>query len=84
MSLLQYLRSFRIFEIALFDLIASIIGLYYILRFIQPNQSNEFYWSWVAVLVLPLSVISHLLTDTPTMLNYYLGLSPPPIRNVVV
>lgn len=80
MYIIQYVRSFRIFDIALFDLIASIIGLYYLFSFLYPNQPNVFYWSWVAVLVLPISVVAHLLTGTPTMLNYYLGLSPKPIR----
>jgi len=80
MSLIRSLRSYRIFEIALFDLVASIIGLYYILRYIYPNKSHYFYWSWTFLLVLPISVISHIISDTPTMLNYYLGLSKIPDR----
>lgn len=75
MSIIQSLRSVRIFNIALFDLIASLIGMYLLLRWFKPNRSKSFYISWVVVTVLPLAVVSHYIFNIPTMLNYYMGLS---------
>ena len=76
--MLTYLRSFRIFQIAIFDVVMTLIGLLIILRFLKPNQPEEFYIAWVTVTALPISVISHLIVNQPTMLNYYLGLSHHP------
>ena len=78
MSIIQTLRSVRIAQIALFDVIASIIGLYFLLKLLKPNQPTAFYASWVAISVFPISILSHLLFGIPTMLNYYLGLSVKP------
>lgn len=78
---LSCVRSFRIFNIALFDLIGSIVILYYCIRWAFPARPSSFAWSWTILLVLPLSVISHILFGIPTMLNSYLGLSSIPQRN---
>lgn len=78
---LACVRSFRIFNIALFDLISSIIGLFYFFRWTFPRRPISFAWSWTILLVLPLSVLSHLVFGIPTMFNFYLGLSSPPLRN---
>lgn len=69
---LQYLRSFRIHKIALFDLVCAVIGLYLLLKFLFPNKSNDFYMAWTLVLVFPVSITAHLIFGVPTQLNNYL------------
>jgi len=81
MSIISELRSVKIFKIALFDLIMSCIGLFYLLKLAKPGHALSFYISWVVVLVLPISIVSHVLFHVPTMLNYYLGLSGMPVKN---
>jgi hypothetical protein len=73
--LLVHLRSFRLFHIALFDVIAGVVGLAFVLRYFFPNNAYIF---WSIVLVLPLGVVTHKLLNIPTMLNFYLGLSDKP------
>ena len=80
MSIIAQLRSFRLFDISLFDLIASIIGIYLLLKLLIKNKPRHYYIAWTIVLVLPISVISHVVFKTPTTLNYYLGLSGKPVR----
>ncbi len=69
------LRSIRIAHIALFDITLAIVGIYFFIRWLVPNKSNIYYTSWTLVSLFPISIIAHLVTNTPTMLNYYLGLS---------
>lgn len=80
MASLQCIRSFRIFNIALFDFVMAFLGLYYLLRWLKPNRPRHYYLSWSILLVLPVSVVSHIAFDVPTTFNYYLGLSSAPIR----
>ena len=78
---LQCIRSFRIFQIAMFDLVLAFLGLYYAFRWGFPQRPKHFYLSWTVLLVLPVSVLSHYLLSIHTMYNYYLGLSPLPSRS---
>jgi hypothetical protein len=72
MSLIQDLRKPRFFNIALFDLIISIILTEIIFRAIGAGN-------WVgAALTIPIGILTHYLIDTPTTINYNLGLSGPP------
>lgn len=81
MSIITYLRSFRIFQIAIFDLITAFFGLLFFLKLILKNKPQSFYISWTIVLFFPISVLSHILVNQPTMLNFYLGLSKRPKNN---
>lgn len=81
MSIISYLRSFRIFQIALFDLITAFFGLLLLVKLLFKNKPQSFYISWTIVLLLPISVLSHILVNQPTMLNFYLGLSKRPKNN---
>jgi hypothetical protein len=77
--MIEYLRSFRIFNIALFDLIMTYVISYFLLKWLRPGKAESFYISWLMVGVLPLSVLAHLIFQIPTTLNYYLGVSSRPI-----
>lgn len=77
---LQCIRSFRVFDIAVFDFVMAFIGIYFLFKWWFPQHPKSFHLSWTVLLVLPVSVLTHLLFSTHTMYNYYLGLSPPPVR----
>ncbi len=76
MDTLAYMRSFRVFGIAMFDLVMATLGLYAIAYSLVLKSPML----WALVWVLPVSVVAHVIKGTPTMLNYYLGLSTEPIR----
>ena len=79
MKMIEYLRSFRIFNIAMFDLIMTYVLSYFLLKWLIPGKPQSFYVGWLLVGVLPVSVLSHLIFGIPTTLNYYLGVSNRPI-----
>lgn len=79
MSTIQKLRSIRIANIAVFDFVVAVVGLYFVLKYLKPNKTVEYYRKWTLILVFPISIITHLVLGIPTMLNYYLGLSPKPM-----
>jgi hypothetical protein len=54
---IEFLRSFRIFNIALFDVISSFIGTYLFLKFFIRGRREEFYYAWTIVLPIPLSIL---------------------------
>ena len=78
MSIITQLRSVRLFDIALFDLVTAFIGLYLLLKLVFKHKPQHFYLAWTTVLVLPIGIVFHLLFKVPTTLNYYLGLSSKP------
>ena len=73
-DVLQKLRSFRVYNLALFDF-ATAIPLPYILRYFFPANPLSFYAAWTFVLFVPLGVVAHYVFSTPTQLNRYLGLA---------
>jgi hypothetical protein len=83
--LITKLRSHRVFEISLFDVILAWIGLYFtfvIYQKIKPityqdiNNPAEM----ATLLLFPVSILSHVIFNVPTELNYKLGISKKPIR----
>jgi len=81
---IQSLRSHRVFNIALFDVIGSIIGIMIIITLAQYHYRGSYHIkeSLIASLIcsLPLGIFFHVLSGTNTELNYKLGLSEMPIR----
>jgi hypothetical protein len=71
---LKMLRSFKIFNIAIFDLLGTFMVTYVFHIFMEFK--HPLWMSMVCSILL--GVIVHMVTDTPTMLNYYLGLSNKP------
>ena len=72
MSLIKKLREPRIFEIAIFDLLSSFIGMALIFHYMG--------WGWQlgVALAIPVGILSHYVLGIDTTLNYYLGLSKKP------
>lgn len=72
MELLKTLRTPKIFNIAIFDLSATLLFAYYLaVRF----NGNKIYYMVGALL---LGIFVHWIFGINTMLNYYLGLSDVP------
>jgi hypothetical protein len=74
MSLIQTLRTPRIFDIALFDLILSIVAIEILFRYMWKVEYLG------AALAVPIGILIHALLGINTTLNYKLGISCPPER----
>lgn len=75
MSIIDSLRSYRIFKIAIFDVVVSLLVFFILL--VHYNSKHPYLYSLFAI---PLGIIVHLLFGVNTQLNYYLGLSEEPNR----
>ena len=75
-SFIDKARSYRIFKIALFDLILSFVLMIWILSYFGIS------WQTAVLLTIPVGIVSHYIFNVDTQLNYYLGLSNEPKRNV--
>lgn len=80
---IQSLRSHRIFGIALFDVISSMIGMIVLfIIFRQIHFKNLSVYPFIVagiLLAIPFGIIIHIMFGTDTTLNYLLGLSNKPI-----
>jgi hypothetical protein len=76
------LREHRVFDIAIFDLVSSFIGIIIIALLLKHRfwpQLKSMNFVIAAILItLPLSIFSHMLFGVNTNLNYKLGLSDKP------
>ncbi len=72
MITIEYLRSFRIGEFAIFDFSLAYIGVYLLVpilnKIILPTKRQLSHFQWI-LLVLPLSIVFHLLTGNMTPLT---------------
>lgn len=72
MITIEYLRSFRIAEFAIFDFSLAYIGVYLLVpilnKIILPTSRQLSRFQWV-LLVLPLSIIFHLIFGNMTPLT---------------
>ena len=62
-STINYLRSFRVINYAVFDFIASFIGMFILAKIFKWNMKKTM------LLTIPLSVVSHILVDNITPLT---------------
>ena len=69
---IKTLRSWRISGIALFDVIASIIGMIIIADYLNITKTTA------ALSAIPIGIVVHYVFNTNTTLNYKLGLSDKP------
>ena len=75
MDTIQQLRSHRVYNIAMFDLVGSIVGVGWLN---QRFGTGSFMHG--ALAAIPLGIVAHYAWGVPTELNYKLGLSEPPVR----
>lgn len=73
------IRDFRIFGIAVFDLVASFIGMIIIFLLARwkhfPNLNIWPFILYAILLAIPIGIFFHVIFGTNTTLNYRLGLS---------
>ena len=62
-STIDYLSSFRVMNYAVFDFIASFIGMFILAKIFKLNMKKSM------LLTIPLSVVSHILVDNITPLT---------------
>lgn len=79
---LTYLRSFRIFGMAIFDIVLSLAGMIIVMllshHYHYPDLPKDNF-VWAAVLTMfPIAIVSHVVLGVNTSLNYRLGLSRKP------
>lgn len=78
------IRSYRIFSIAIFDLVLSMIGMVLIFLIAKQYHFKSLEtWRFVfagIIVAIPVGIVFHIIFGINTQLNYNLGLSGPPKR----
>ena len=69
---IKELRSWRIGGLAIFDIVAAIVGMILIADYLKISKFNA------ALLAVPIGVVVHALFGIKTTLNYKLGISDKP------
>jgi ABC-type Fe3+-siderophore transport system permease subunit len=76
---IKTLRSYRLYNIAMFDVVFGIIGtVLLLLLFKEKGKSSTNYIIAGVLLTIPLGIFVHILFKVNTELNYKLGLSDKP------
>lgn len=79
---LAKIRSYRIFGLAIFDLVSALLGTILIVLWAKKKHFPDLPvqpFLWTALIVtIPLGVVTHILFGTNTTLNYRLGVSRRP------
>jgi hypothetical protein len=79
---IQQLRQYRIFGLALFDLVTSFVGLILIFLFAWKmsfsNLNPLIFILFAIILTIPVGIAFHVVFGVNTSLNYQLGLSNKP------
>ena len=78
-SFLDRLREPKIFDMSMFDWFSSLFGAYLIGKYFLNLTSIFSYSIWMVVWTF-LGVYVHYILGVHTMLGYYLGVNPKPIR----
>lgn len=65
MSIINYLRSFRVAKIALFDLVTAFLGAFILDVLLIKATDKLLYYS----MVIPVGVFAHVIIGQPTTLN---------------
>ena len=79
---IQTLRSWRLWNIALFDLIVGLVGTVILMLILWKVHFSKLHWLNFVIagilLTIPLGIFFHILFGVNTQLNYRLGLSDKP------
>jgi hypothetical protein len=79
MSITEIRKKYRIFNIAIFDLVLAFIGVIFIFMiFWRIFFKSLPWWHFVLaaiILTIPIGIVFHIIFGVKTQLNYYLGLS---------
>lgn len=87
-SIIDILRKPKIFNMSIFDWVATLLGGWLIARFLHKRWYGSYnYLNFllsVEILLIITGIIVHKLLGVDTMLGYYLNLNPKPIRTPCV
>lgn len=79
-SFIDKLRGPRIFNLSIFDWVLSLSIAFIVGRYLLKLHS-VFEWILLIIAWVLFGIAAHVITKTPTMISYYLGLSDkPPIK----
>jgi hypothetical protein len=78
-STLDKIRSVRIVNIAIFDLVTALFGGWLIGYFLLRLTSAIHWLLWI-ILWFIIGIVVHVLFKVPTTLGYYLGLNDKPVK----
>lgn len=78
-STIDRLRKPKLYGMAIFDWLASLLGAYIVGEYALKLHNLE-QWIVFVIVWIVIGILAHVLSGTPTMFNYYLGLSEKPIR----
>lgn len=70
-------NDYRVFDMAVFDWVATIL-LSGVISYYNDWDIYQFFG--ITVVIVLMAIMIHYVTDTPTMLNYYLNISYKPDR----
>ena len=80
--MLEKIRSYRIFGLAIFDLVLALIGMIAVFlwahRTFFPTLPVQNFVIAAVLLTIPVGIFTHVLFGTSTALNHLLGLSTSP------
>jgi biotin transporter BioY len=68
------IRSYRLINIALFDVIATLLVSVILSRFIKGSWNNK-HMFFTFIIMMVIGILVHAIMGIPTMLNYYLGIN---------
>lgn len=74
-QIFKTLRGPKIFNMALFDWVATLVSAIFINYLYQPDNINIYTSLKIFIILIILAIIVHYIFDIPTMLNYYIGLA---------
>jgi hypothetical protein len=77
-STIDGLRTYRIFDFAIFDWSVALIGGLLIGEYILRLNTLLHWILWI-ILWFIIGIVSHVIMKIPTMLGYYIGLNEKPI-----
>ena len=76
-SIIQTLREPRIFGMAIFDWVMSLLGAFIIGHFLLKLRKWNYWVAWI-IFWIGLGIFTHAVFRVNTMQGYYLGLNPKP------
>lgn len=80
-TIIQILRSYRIYGMAIFDWIITLLGAYILAKLLAPYfRSENFYRVFFNITfgLIIIAIFLHKMLNINTMLGYYLGLNEMP------
>ncbi len=84
MTITELRKEYRIFDIAMVDLVLTVIGMIIMFKIVHnkyyPNLEVKNFIVAGILLALPISIFAHAVFGVDTQLNYVLGLSNAPVR----